>query len=195
MKTPHWKLSVSLPWIMVAILAISNVLLIHQNSKMREALEKDQPPALQAGEPVPSFNAHTIDGNSVRVDYSGHGPKKVFFYFTPSCKFCLKQFPYWRSILAHADGNRFEVIGLVRDGEDVPKLKTYLNEMGCAPDSPAPLKVVLVPDDVLRGYKLSVTPVTLIVSNSGTVEKAWTGLWDEASISAACSAMDIAISH
>ena len=50
-------------------------------------------------------------------------------------------------------------------------------------DSPVPLKVVLVPDDVVLRYKLSVTPVTLIVSNSGTVEKAWMGLWDENNIS------------
>ncbi len=162
-----------LPWILVAILVISNGLLIKQNFKMREALEKNLPSSLQAGEAVPSFDGQTIDGNPVRIDYPGQGPKKVLFYFTPPCKFCLKQFPYWRSILAHADANRFEVIGLVREAEDVTKLKTYLSEIGCAQDSPVPLKVVLVPDDVVLRYKLSVTPVTLIVSNSGTVEKAW----------------------
>jgi hypothetical protein len=193
-KIPHRQLSVSLPWILVAILAISNGLLIYQNFKMRAARETDLPPALQTGEPVPSFNAQTMDCNPVRVDYSDQGPKKVFFYFTPPCKFCKKQFVYWRSILAHADANRLEVIGLVREAEDVATLKTYLSEMGCAPDSTAPLKVVLVPDDVLLRYKLSATPVTLIVSNSGTVEKAWMGLWDEANISAASSALGIAIS-
>src|ERR1044072_2223568 len=194
MKISHWKLSVSLPWILVAVLAISNGLLINQNFKMRGALEKNSPPALEAGEGGPSFNAKTIDGNPVRIDYPGQGPKKVLFYFTPPCKFCLKQFAYWRSILAHADANQFEVIGLVREPEDLAKLKTYLSEMGCAQDSPVPLKVVLVPEDVVVRYKLSVTPVTLIVSNSGTVEKAWMGLWNDANISAASSAMGIAIS-
>ncbi len=86
------------------------------------------------------------------------------------------------------------MIGLVREAEDVTKLKTYLSEIGCAQDSPVPLKVVLVPDDVVLRYKLSVTPVTLIVSNSGTVEKAWMGLWDENNISAASSAIGIPIS-
>ena len=193
MKIPH-GISVSLPWILVAILAISNVLLINQNLKMREALEKNLPSSLQAGEAVPSFDARTIDGNPVRIYYPGRGPKKVLFYFTPPCKFCLKQFPYWRSILAQADANRFEVIGLVREAEDVAKLKTYLSEMGCAPDSPTPLKVVLISDEILLRYKLSATPVTLIVSNNARVEKAWMGLWDEANISAASSAIGIAIS-
>ena len=193
-KIPHRQLSASIPWILVTILALSNGLLIKQNFKLREALERDPEPTLQTGEPVPSFNAQTIDGYPVRVDYSGQGPKRVFFYFTPPCRFCIKQFTYWRDILARADANRFEVIGLVREAEDVAKLKTFLSEMGCAPDSPVHLKVVLVSDDVLLRYKLSATPVTLIVSNSGTVEKAWMGLWDEANISAASSAMDIAIS-
>jgi peroxiredoxin len=194
LKIPHWQLSVSLPWILVAILAISNGLLINQNFKMREVLARDPPPALQTGDLVSSFNGKTVDGHPVSVDYSGQGPKKVFFYFTPPCRFCRKQFPYWRDVLAHADANRFEVIGLVREAEDVATLKTFLSEMGCASDSPAPLKVVLVPDDVLLSYKLSVTPVTLIVSNSGRVEKAWMGLWDDANISAASSATGIALS-
>ena len=194
MQIPLRKLGVSVPWILVAILAISNWLLINQNSRMREALARDRQFLLQTGELVPSFTAKSIDGNLVRVDYTGQGPKKVFFYFTPPCRFCTKQFVYWRDILAHADSNRFEVIGLVRKAEDLARLQTFLSEMGCAPDSPVPLKVVLVPDDVLEHYKLSPTPVTLIVSNSGRVEKAWLGLWDETNISAATSAIGVAIS-
>jgi peroxiredoxin len=159
-----------------------------------KSLAGDQPLALQTGELVPSFAGKTIDDNPVRVDYSGQGPKKLYFYFTPPCRFCAKQFAYWRDILAHVDANQFEVIGLVKETEDVAKLKTYLREMGCSSDSPASLKVVLVSDDVLERYKLSPTPATVIVSNRGIVEKDWIGLWDEANISAASSAIGVAIS-
>ncbi len=183
-----------MPWILVVILATSNGLIIYQNFKMRKALAGDQPLALQTGELVPSFAGKTIDGNPVRVDYSGQGPKKLFLYFTPPCRFCAKQFAYWRDILAHVDAHQFEVIGLVKGTEDVAKLKTYLREMGCSSDSPASLKVVLVSDDVLERYKLSPTPATVIVSNRGIVEKDWIGLWDEANISAASSAIGVAIS-
>ena len=188
------NLGVSVPWILVVILATSNGLIIYQNFKMRKALAGDQQLVLEAGELVPSFTGKTIDGNPVRVEYSGQGPKKLFFYFTPPCRFCAKQFAYWRDILAHVDINRFEVIGLVREAEDVAKLKTYLREMGCSSGSPVSLEVVLVSDDILQRYKLSPTPATLIVSNRGIVEKDWIGLWDEANISAASSAIGVAIS-
>lgn len=194
MQIGHRSFGVSLPWILVVILATSNGLIIYQNFKMRKALAAEQPLALQTGESVPSFTGKTIDGNLIRVDYSGQGPKKLFFYFTPPCRFCAKQFAYWRDILAHVDTNRFEVIGLVKEAEDVEKLKTYLHQMGCSSDSPASLEVVLVSDDVFQRYKLAQTPTTLIVSNRGIVEKDWIGLWDEANISAASSALGVAIS-
>ena len=186
--------SFSLPWILVVILATSNGLIIYQNFKMRKALAGDQPVALQTGESVPSFAGKTLDGEPVRVDYSGQGPKKLFFYFTPPCRFCAKQFGYWRDILTRVDGNQFEVIGLVRETEDVQTLKSYLGKMGCASDSPASLKVVLVSDDIRQRYKLAPTPTTLIVSNTGIVEKDWVGLWDDANVSAASSAIGFAIS-
>lgn len=195
MQNPYWvKLGVAAPWVLVGILAISNGLMIRQNFTMRESLRRSEPSALQTGERVPSFTAKAINGDPLSVAYSGQGPKKIFFYFTPTCRFCVKQFAYWRDILTQADASRLEVIGLVRETEDVEKLEAFLDEMGCSFESPVPLKVVLVPDDVLRSYKLSPTPLTLIVSNSGTVEKAWIGLWDEANISAASSVMGVTIS-
>jgi len=194
MQIGHRSFGVSLPWILVVILATSNGLILYQNFKLRKALAGEQPLALQTGESVPSFAGKTIDGNPIRVDYSGQGPKKLFFYFTPPCRFCAKQFAYWRDILAHVDTNQFEVIGLVKEAEDVAKLKSYLRQMGCSSDSPVSLEVVLVSNDVLQRYKLAPTPATLIVSNSGIVEKDWIGLWDEANISAASSAIGVAIS-
>lgn len=194
MQIGHRSFGISLPWILVVILATSNGLIIYQNFKMRKALAGEQPLALQTGESVPSFAGKTMDGHPLRVDYSGQGPKKLFFYFTPPCRFCAKQFAYWRDILAHVDTNQFEVIGLVKEAEDVDKLKTYLHQMGCSSDSPVSLEVVLVSNDVLQRYKLAPTPATLIVSNRGIVEKDWIGLWDEANISAASSALGFAIS-
>lgn len=194
MQIGHRSFGISLPWILVVILATSNGLIIYQNFKMRKALAGEQPLALQTGESVPSFAGKTIDGNPLRVDYSGQGPKKLFFYFTPPCRFCAKQFAYWRDILAHVDTNQFEVIGLVKETEDVDKLKSYLHQMGCSSDSPVSLEVVLVSNDVLQRYKLAPTPATLIVSNRGIVEKDWIGLWDEENISAASSALGFAIS-
>ena len=195
MQPLKWKnFGAYLPWVLVGILAISNLSMLCQNFNMREAMRSDERRALKAGENVPAFTAKAINGDLVSVSYSGRGPKKIFFYFTPTCAFCRKQFVYWRDILTHADSNRFEVIGLVSETEDLPQLDTFLSEMKCSRESPAPLKVLLVPGDVLRSYKLSPTPLTLIVSNNGTVEKGWVGLWDEANIAAARAITGVPIS-
>jgi peroxiredoxin len=179
---------------LVAILAISNGLIIRQNFQMREALAKDRPPVLKAGESVPPFTAKNLNGKPLQLVYAGQGPKKMFFYFTPPCKYCKAQFAYWRDILAQAEANQFEVIGLVSETEDLAALKAFLVEMRCASDSPAPLQVALVPDEILRRYKLSPTPATLIVSNAGRIEKAWIGLWDETGLADASSALGVSIS-
>jgi peroxiredoxin len=188
------KLGIAAPWILVGILAISNAAMIRQNFAMRESFRKNAPSALQTGERVPPFTAKAFNGDPISIGYSGQGPKKVFFYFTPPCKFCRQQFAYWRDILTRADANRLEVIGLVSETEDLAKLAIFLKEMKCAQDSTVPLKVVLVSPEVLSSYKLSPTPLTLIVLNTGTVERAWLGLWNEAHISEASSVMGMTIS-
>ena len=182
------------PWVLVGILAISNGLVIRQNFAMKEDRRRNQPSALQTGDRVPSFSAKDIRGDALTIDYSGEGPRKVFFYFTPTCNFCRKQFAYWHDILANADARNLEVTGLVSETEDRVKLGDFLSQMSCAANSPTPLKVAFVPEDVMRNYKLAPTPLTLVVSNSGTVEKAWIGLWDEANVPAASSFLGVTIS-
>lgn len=195
MQTSFWNRLVSAtPWILLAILAVSNVILLRQNRSMREGLRRGEPAVLQDGDRVPAFTAETLKGDPLTITYSGQGPKRLFLYFTPTCKFCVKQFPYWRNIIRQADSARIEVIGVVSELEDVAKLETFLGEMKSSRDSAAPMNVVLVPDGVLRSYKLSPTPLTLLVSNTGIVEKAWVGLWDEANVAQASSLMGVTIS-
>ncbi|MBV9211723.1 MAG: redoxin domain-containing protein [Acidobacteria bacterium] len=105
--------------------------------------------------------------------------------FTPTCPFCRQQFAYWREILERADKANFQVIGLVNQAEDKTRLEKYLREMGCAQDSPAPLRVAFVPQEALDSYRLNATPITLIVANDGTVTKAWNGLWQQSQTSEA----------
>jgi hypothetical protein len=69
------------------------------------------------------------------VSYNGDGPKKLMFFFTRTCPFCREQFPRWREILERVDSDRFEVIGLVDETEDKPRLEEYMRSMGCAADS------------------------------------------------------------
>lgn len=173
------KLFKSAPWVMLALVAAANLLLIRQNLQLRQALERYQPRQLAAGEQVPSFSADGLDGAPVNVTYDG-GRKKVLLYFTPPCPYCRQQFAYWREMLERVDAGRFEVVGLVARNEDKARLEEYLRAVGCGADSPTPLRVALVTKQVQEAYKLSGTPATVIVSADGRVEKAWPGRWSEA---------------
>ena len=166
-------------WVMLAALAASNVLLIRQNLQMRLALERLRPQNAEAGDKVPPFVAPALDGDTVRVEYTGGGRKTLLFFFTPTCPYCRQQFAFWREILNRAEERRYDVIGPVADSEDKVKLREYLRAMGCGSDSEAPLRVALIPKAVRSSYKLSATPVTLLVSGDDTVERAWTGVWTD----------------
>lgn len=181
------KLSAIALWLMLLALAVSNVLLLRQNLQMRAALTKAAPDFLQAGERVSPFVAIGLREERIEVNYAGAGRMRVLLYFTPGCRYCREQFPYWRELIAHADHDRFEVLGVAADGEDRAKLEDYLRSFNCAGDSLTPLRVALVPDAVRRAYKLSATPITMLVAGNGTVEKVWTGRWDAKAIAEANS--------
>lgn len=69
--------------------------------------------------------------------------------------------------------------------EDPAKVEEYLREVGG--DTHTPLRVAMIPARVRRGYKLSATPVTLMVGNDGIVEQSWYGLWDDMEVTQADS--------
>ena len=171
--------------IMLVSMAIANVLLIRQNIQMRRVIEKFQPGRLSVGNKVPSFSAPELNGGRVEIDYNGSGPKRILFFFTPTCPYCRQQFPYWREILERARNDQFEEIGLVDEDEDRGRVQEYLRAMGCSTDARAALRVAFIPKGVRQSYKLSETPITLLVNNDGTVEKAWAGKWSEADATAA----------
>ncbi|MDT7541995.1 MAG: AhpC/TSA family [Acidobacteriota bacterium] len=171
------KLSTVALWLLLIALTISNLLLLRQNMKMRAALTPPKLETLHAGDRVQPFMAEDLRGGKIDVSYNGTGAKRVLLYFTPTCPFCRQQFAYWHEVFVRADRERFEVLGVVSDKEDKEKMEDYLRQFGCAADSQTPLRAALVPDDVRCNYKLMATPITLIVNNNGTVDKAWSGRW------------------
>lgn len=171
--------------ILLFTMAAGNALLIRQNLQMRRALKRFEPSRLKAGDKVPSFTASGLSGEPVDVKYTGDGRKRILFFFTPTCPFCRQQFAYWREILERADGDRFEVIGLVDRAEDKTRLEEYTRTMGCSTDSQSPLRVAFIPNEIRRSYKLSETPITLVVASDGTVEKVWAGRWNDNDVAVA----------
>lgn len=187
-----WKSSSAVAlWAVLFALAAANVLLIRQNFQLRAALSRYEPKVTQPGDRLPPFSAKGSADEPLRVAYDGRGPHRVFFFFTPTCPYCRKQFAQWQEVLSKADRARFEVWGLVSDAEDKGRIAEYLRSVGCGADSATPLRVAYVTDDTLRGYKLTSTPMTLVVANDGTVEHSWLGKWNAQTTGSANAALGL----
>lgn len=169
-------------WVIMAALAVVNILLIQQNLALRAEINKSRPDSLQPGDLVPSFSAIDLKGNAVNINYSSKEATRVLLFFTPTCPYCQEQFPYWRKLLEQANRNQFQLLGMVAETENRSKVEEYLRAVGCEG-----LRVAFVPKDVFASYKLSVTPTTLVISNQGKVDQIWIGKWDTSIVPAASS--------
>jgi hypothetical protein len=91
-------------------------------------------------------------------------------------------------VIRRIDRHRFEVIGLASDSENKAEVARYLESMGCSD-----LPVVFVGADVLKSYKLSLTPMTIVVKDNGTVDEVWRGKWSTSVISTAGQVLGVQI--
>lgn len=171
------KVTVGL-YVLLAMMGVANLLLLNQNLRMRRSMEAARPARLAVGDRVPRFTAAGLDGGQLDVAYTGQGRDRLLFFYTPSCPYSRQQFPGWLDLADRADKSKIEVIGLVGDTEDKAKLREYLREMGRGRPSGVTFTTALVPKEVRSTYKLSETPLTLLIANDGTVKKVWAGRWD-----------------
>jgi peroxiredoxin len=165
-------------YVLLAMMGVANLLLINQNLRMRRSIESTRPARLTAGDKVPPFTAAGLDGERIDVAYTGQERDRLLFFFTPSCPYSRQQFPGWLDLANRADKRKIEVLGLVADAEDKVKLREYLHEMGSSRPSGVAFSTALIPKEVRSTYKLSETPLTLLIANDGTVKKVWAGRWD-----------------
>ena len=185
------KLSV----VLIALLGLvttADVLLLRQNLQLRKQLRVDSP-GPEIGSNLRSFVTKDLEGQPVQLGNTGSGPKRVYMYFTPTCKFCREQIPFWKTIVKEAPNHNLEVIGLVSEAEDKTALKNFLREMALSSDSTTPLRVAFIPDDIKRDYKLSATPITLIADNRGVIEQSWVGAFRANALTEVNSVLDFPV--
>lgn len=166
-------------WLFLAALTIVNILLLQQNIQLRSQAEKRSPQQLQIGEKVQAFSGTGLDSQPIKIDYSESAKKRLFLYFTPSCKYCHQQFPDWKELLTRADSERFEVFGLVSDKLKRDEIEDYLRSFDCNSNSKTPLPVIFASKETLDAYRLVSTPTTLLISPEGDVEKVLVGKWND----------------
>lgn len=178
-------------YVLLAMMGAANLLLLNQNLRMRRSMEAALPARLAVGDRVPPFTAAGLDGEQIDIAYTGQERDRLLFFYTPSCPYSRQQFPGWLELAGRADKSKLEVLGLAADAEDTAKLRQYLHEMGLARSSGVTFTTVLVPREVRSTYKLSETPLTLLIANDGTVKKVWAGRWDSEALASVHGAFRI----
>lgn len=171
-------------WSMVAILAVSNSLLLRQNLQLRNLLKKFEPDQLKPGDKLESFSASGLNGETVTIDFTNGGPRRVLMFLSPNCPYCREQFSYWRQLIDIAPAKGFQVVAVAMSSEDRSRLAAYLNSMGCPADSKT-FTVALIPEEVRQKYKFTTTPTTLVISSDGKADAVWTGLLKPSDVEAA----------
>ena len=118
-------------------------------------------PSSAVGARVASMSGVSPDGKPISVSMA-KGRKTVIFVYSPTCEWCKKTWPLFKQL---ADGQeRFDFVAVC------------LGEPAEAFD--APFTVITRPSPAgLAGLKVSQVPETLVVSEKGTVERAWIGAY------------------
>lgn len=190
------NITARISWLSVALilaLGISNLLLITQNFRLRKQLNAaGRNPAsanfLKPGETVMPFAGTDVNGQPYQIQYAKDGKKQLLLFFSPSCPYCVQQGPIWCDLLNRIDSSRFNVVGIVGNKEDKQKVMFHADALGYFKTRIA-LPIVYVGDETLARYKLSATPTTLLIDDSGRVEHAWVGKWDESKIAEVAAAL------
>ena len=169
--------------VLIVALSVSNVLLITQNISLRRQLNSvgrmdASANSLKPGEKVTPFAGMDLKGQPYQVQYQKDGRKQLLLFFSPSCPYCVQQGPIWCDVLNRVDSSRFNVVGIVGNREDPQEVMSHADGLGYFKTRIA-LPVVSVSDETLARYKLTATPTTLLIDNTGRVEYAWVGKWDE----------------
>jgi len=179
---------------LILALGILNLLLIRQNFSLRRQLNAGKIEAsgnfLKPGEVLTiPITGTDLKGQPYQMHY-GDSKQHLVLFFSPSCPYCIQQGPIWADLLNLIDSSRFEVVGIVGDKEDKQKVANHANVLGYF-KTRLVLPIVSVSDETLARYKLTATPTTLLINNSGTVEHVWVGKWNESKIDEVAAAVHI----
>ena len=189
------------PWLAVALisaLSVLNLLLIRQNFSLRKQLNaagkvEASANSLKPGEVVTTPIAGTdLKGQPYQMSYQNDGKRHLVLFFSPSCPYCIQQGLIWANVLNLIDSSRFEVIGIVGDRENKQEVASHAEGLGYF-KTRIVLRVVLVNDEMLARYKLTATPTTLLIDNTGKVEHAWVGKWDKSKVAEVAAAVNISL--
>jgi peroxiredoxin len=160
----------ALPAIVGAVLLIANILLVHQNSRLKVlASRPDRALEVKPGTTLPPLEGIDSNGNKQRINYGQDSRKTVLLVLSPHCRACEESKQNWQAIITGLDRQTFQLAGVSLQSE---RFKEYASRQGITQ-----IPILTEIDPKYRvAYNLALTPQIMLIDSSGKVEKVWTGL-------------------
>lgn len=158
------------------LLLAANIALIHQNSQLKARLALP-PLAMEAatGAKMPDLRGFDLEGKPVEVLYGQDSRKVLVLVFSPVCAFCEKNWPMWNQVISSLDRSAVRPVAV-----DVTSTSSASFVSQHLPGLPVFLKVE---PQATVNYRFQLTPQTILLDSAGKVEKVWSGVLSDSSVS------------
>jgi peroxiredoxin len=108
----------------------------------------------------------------VTINYADSS-KTVLLVFAPGCAACDRVAPYWREIeKASRRSSQYRIFAMSLGDE--PGSSAFLAANGLNSEMLANIDA-----GMRQAYKISLTPMTIVVDSNGNVEKVWAGVFNQ----------------
>lgn len=158
------------------VLVAINIALIRQNRQLKAQISLPAPNLQVAtGVQVPDLKGFDLGGKPLEVAY-GRDPRKVLvLVYSPTCHFCDENWPRWWDLISALDRDLVRPVAV-----DVTSTSTavFLVEHRLR-DFPI---MNQVDPNARINYHFQLTPQTILVDQTGKVEKVWSGVLDNSAL-------------
>jgi hypothetical protein len=168
-----WTFAIS---VCCLLLLAANIALIRQNSQLKARLAA--PPQLEAaqGAQMPDLRGFDLAGKPLEILY-GKDPRKVLvLVYSPTCAFCKQNWPKWQAMITSLDPSAVRTVAV--------DVTSSSSEIFIQQHQLAGLPVFQKVDpQATVDYRFQLTPQTILVDPTGKVEKVWTGVLNDSTLS------------
>ncbi len=176
MEEKNKKFYFNLLLVFSVITSILVLLLVMQNKKLKEQIINSSKvlPNLQVNDILPPLETKNLNDEWTQISYGISQKKKVFIVFSNNCDLCTKMIPIWKELNSKIDKDKYRVIGILLNDQ---KISERIEK-----DFGSNFEAITFPSlQTQMHYKIFFSPMTIIVDNSGNVEKIWLGELDDKS--------------
>lgn len=154
------------------LLLLANIRLSQQLAQYRRnyqnTVDANQP---QAGMIVPPLVGYDLDGNKITIDYGKDSRKTLILALSPSCHACDDNWPQWQQLLLSNQAKDVRIVLADVATNEPPLSKTYVAQHGIQ----ALPTLAEVTAESMIAYHLQYTPQTILIDQTGRVEKVQSG--------------------